>query len=571
MKKTSCELAAWLCLVLLAACSGNREGNYPVFPEQPPGEARPGFEWEIVSGAGLQFRAQSDGRTHVVTDGLLEEAVVVKEGSSNSGSRLVIKIFHIADGDIEDVLDYLRKSPGWNEDETCKFRKTDCARKGVTRYVLVPVGDYADRVETAARAKKPMLSTCGGWGDGNGRRRYFEIHDSHPDKALFVDAGWGNPLFDPESIVLTDVPVKTVRGELAKGRGTFSFTACNDTLEYLVKDLTGTLARKYGKAGRGDRPLYAELKVRDMGKSLERTAEGRAGVYEAMEVDAVKAVAVTAGKDYESRKTPADSLKVLVTSASLDIIYSPTPGAKNVEISAPGNILPFLEVYVGKNGTLLVNMKRFPEISSDTPFSIELKAPPMDTFRNKGKGTLILKDGAYSDGDVRVAATGPVICGSVTCRDLHVAASSGGSFRADRHLTCRDLTLDTGADASIDLVGGVACRLLDAHAEAGSNISARKITATDIAVQSFSSGNIILTGSCTKAVLANASRGTVDAGGLQAMDAEVTMAGESTTVCHATRKLEADIRGGTGTISYKGHPRVVCRTPSARDCVKPVP
>ena len=77
-------------------------------------------------------------------------------------------------------------------------------------------------------------------------------------------------------------------------------------------------------------------------------------------------------------------------------IYTPTPGEKDIELNAPENVLPFLEVYVNKNGTLFVNMKHFADISSDTPFSIELKAPPMDTFHNKGTGTLILKDGAYS-------------------------------------------------------------------------------------------------------------------------------------------------------------------------------
>ena len=103
-------------------------------------------------------------------------------------------------------------------------------------------------------------------------------------------------------------------------------------------------------------------------------------------------------------------------------------------------------------------MKHFADISSDTPFSIELKAPPMDTFHNKGTGTLILKDGAYSDGDVRVTADGPVICGPITCRDLYISATSDKSFHADQQFTCRDMTLHAKANASIDLTGGITCR-----------------------------------------------------------------------------------------------------------------
>ena len=89
----------------------------------------------------------------------------------------------------------------------------------------------------------------------------------------------------------------------------------------------------------------------------------------------------------------------------------------------------------------------------------------MDTFHNKGTGTLILKDGAYSDGDVRVTADGPVICGPITCRDLYISATSDKIFHADQQFTCRDMTLHAKANASIDLTGGITCRLLNAQAE----------------------------------------------------------------------------------------------------------
>ena len=154
---------------------------------------------------------------------------------------------------------------------------------------------------------------------------------------------------------------------------------------YWVKDLTEKLLPTYDNATQGTRngyPAYAELQIRNMGKSYEGFAAGYAGVYEVTEVREVKTVALTAGKNYDSRKISVDSLNTLVTSASLDIIYTPTPGEKDIELNAPENVLPFLEVYVNKNGTLFVNMKHFADISSDTPFSIELKAPPMDTFHN---------------------------------------------------------------------------------------------------------------------------------------------------------------------------------------------
>lgn len=105
MKSSLFKFTAGLYLILLTACFGDRDGKYPVFPEQPTQKARQGFKWEIVSGAGLQFWAQRDSQTCVVTDGMLEGAVVKHTGRSRSDSRPVIKIFHIKDGDIDDVLD----------------------------------------------------------------------------------------------------------------------------------------------------------------------------------------------------------------------------------------------------------------------------------------------------------------------------------------------------------------------------------------------------------------------------------------------------------------------------------
>lgn len=53
------------------------------------------------------------------------------------------------------------------------------------------------------------------------------------------------------------------------------------------------------------------------------------------------------------------------------------------------------------------------------------------------------------------------------------------------------------------------------------------------------------------------------------MDATATVTGEGTVSCHATRKIEGEVNG-TGSISYKGRPRIVCKTPSGRDHINPI-
>ena len=572
MKSYLFKIATCLCLITLTACWGYDDGKYPVFPEQPTQKALPGFQWETVSGAGLQFWAQRDSLTCVVTDGLLEAAFVKRTNYASPSGRPVISIFHIQDGDIDDVLDQLKESTGWKSEETCKFKEEEGTRKGVTRYVLVPTGDYADRIEAAMANGEAIPSTCNGWGMGNSGRRYFEIHDNCPDKAIFVEIGQEKPLFDPESIVLYELPLQTVKGELTMGHEAHTFTASGDTTVFWVKDLTGKLQQEYDQVTQGVRngyPVYAEFQVRNMGKSYEGFAAAYAGVYEVTDIREIKTVELTAGKNNDTRKYSADSLSALVTSSTLDIIYTPTPGEKDIEVTAPENILQYVEVYTNEDGTLLINMKHYPDISSDTPFSIELKAPPISNFYNKGKGTLILKDGIYSDGDVRITAEGTVICGPVTCRDLYITTIGSKIFHADQQLTCRDLVLRAQSHSNIDLSGGITCRLIDAHAENEGGIAALHLSATDVVANSSSLGTLYFTGSCTKATLSNAAMGCVSTDAMQCVDATVEITGGGITSCHATRKITAEING-EGKLLYKGRPRIVCRPTSARKQIQPI-
>lgn len=87
--------------------------------------------------------------------------------------------------------------------QTCAFEEGKSNRKGVKRYSLVPTGDYAKKIQELS-SQEPIPTTCNGWGMGNSGIRYFEIHDSHPDKAIFLEIGQDAPLFDEQSIILTE-------------------------------------------------------------------------------------------------------------------------------------------------------------------------------------------------------------------------------------------------------------------------------------------------------------------------------------------------------------------------------
>ena len=113
MKNLTTKAIISLCLILLASC-GKKDDRYPMFPDKPSAEAQKGFRWEIVSGAGLKFWAQRDSHTCVVTDALLQGAVVEHRDSIRHSRRQVIKVFPLKDEDIDNVLDLLRETPGWD-------------------------------------------------------------------------------------------------------------------------------------------------------------------------------------------------------------------------------------------------------------------------------------------------------------------------------------------------------------------------------------------------------------------------------------------------------------------------
>ena len=488
-----------LCLLLLTSCH-QADGRFPVFPDQPSTKARDGYSWEIVSGAGLKFWAQRDSNTCVVTDAILQGAVVEQKNSRTHNRRQVIKVFPLKHGDINDVLDLLRGTPGWDDSQTCKFKKEDCDRKGVTRYVLIPQGDYAEEFETRSK-NEAIPSTCNGWGVGNSGTRYFEIHDSHPDQAVFVEIGQEAPLFDPESIVLTDVPVQNVKGELVIGHETRLFVSTNDTTLYWIVDPSGNLLQEYDNATQGTRsgyPVYAELQIKSMGKSGEGFAAHYAGVYQVTGVNKVQTVEVSPDINHDSRKIQTAVLNRIVTITTADVIYTPVPGEPDVEITAANNLLPYLETFTDRNGTFLLNMKRYPHLTSTSPVSIELKAPPVTSIRNAGSGLLILKDGIESDTTLHIAVDGDILCGPINCNNLYITSSGNKSLKVNQQVRCHKLTLDMLGNGNIKLEGGLSCDSLQIQAKGGGSILISGIDCTHLTT-SAPYCHLTLSGTCANA------------------------------------------------------------------------
>ncbi|WP_209330788.1 hypothetical protein [Lunatimonas salinarum] len=195
-----------LVFLLFGTCRNEEEGEESeddgaqTQQEKPLREPYAGMNWEKISGAGMEFWAQQSPDLRVGISETLPGAFVERmEYGKPVALQRVLQVFYLPNKKIEDLLDILAEYEGWSKSAGCSFEAIDSNREGVGRYELRPTGKARREYEERA-AVEPITHTCAGWGMGNSGIRYFEIHRTNPDKALFVEIGQEAPLFDENSI-----------------------------------------------------------------------------------------------------------------------------------------------------------------------------------------------------------------------------------------------------------------------------------------------------------------------------------------------------------------------------------
>lgn len=259
-------------------------------PQRAPYE---GFEWRKVTGGGLTFWAQHSKNITVLADA--EGAVMVR--NNDARPHRLMQWIKMEGAGPDALLKALARQPGWDARQTACLEKTDAGRPGVERYVLKPDGEYAKRIQDSM-SHYPIPITCSGWGVGNSGMRYFELFDSAPGKALFVEIGQDAPLFDESSITATTATddkhttLQTLQGTLRIGHEVRSFTPDGSSTEYWVADRTGgQLETQYDRLTGGKKngkSVRATLKVTDDGKWDDGFAaeyESVLLVYEVVEIN----------------------------------------------------------------------------------------------------------------------------------------------------------------------------------------------------------------------------------------------------------------------------------------------
>lgn len=253
----------------------------------PSRAAYEGFEWKKVTGMGITLLAQQNEDIRIMADPSVPGFSIVR--NNDPQTHPVIQVFNLKNNDINDVLEILRQQKGWNEKQTCQFQEVKNKRNGVRRYVLKPEGDYARKVNEQMK-KEPVPATCNGWGVGNSGMRYFEIYDSQPDKALFIEIGQDAPLFDEQSICFTNSKeakwsqdiLYMLDGTLTIGHEIRTFQPNDSKDAYWIIDKTGTLYQQYDRITNGQKngkPVHATLKIEYNGKWTDGFASEYPGTF----------------------------------------------------------------------------------------------------------------------------------------------------------------------------------------------------------------------------------------------------------------------------------------------------
>ena len=294
MKKVLFLLSLTLC-----ACSGSRKeaksaGTDIAVNYVPSRKAYDGFEWKELSGAGLKLWYQANDDIRLIADSSLRGIVVVRNGDPSP--HKVIQAFNLPNKSINDVIDVLRKSECWDNNQTCRFKEVESGRNGVKRFLMVPDGEYAQKIETEMK-ESPVPVTCNGWGVGNSGMRYFELYESNPAKAIFVEIGQDAPLFDETSIQLYNTDssatkksfdeLYTLSGTLCIGHEVRSFKPDGGDEEFWIVDKTGRLNDTYDKVTKGEKngkPVRATLKLEYNGVWDDGFAAEYSGVYLVREI-----------------------------------------------------------------------------------------------------------------------------------------------------------------------------------------------------------------------------------------------------------------------------------------------
>ncbi len=325
----------------------------------------------------------------------------------------------------------------------------------------------------------------------------------------------------------------------------------------------------------------------------------------------VEAANITPSKNYITSKEKVGSFNAVQTSTSIDIYYYHAVGKPSVEVYAPDNLMPYIEVTV-KGSELVVKYKENMNIKGMHKSFVKVSAPDVAKFTTSSSGNIIIRSSIkFSNEDVEfnILSAGDISAENIEARNIKLRTNSSGNIntgllRADnvsllvnsagdistKTVTARNqarLISNSSGDIEIpELVAGQTAALISnsageievaslstptvsINANSSGDVIVKSLETDHVQAASSSAGDVEIAGICATAMLTAKSSGDVDAKKLKAKDVRATVYSSGDISCFALNSLTATRNGG-GEIRYAGNPTNVVINSKRKEGVSPL-
>ena len=259
--------------------------------------------------------------------------------------------------------------------------------------------------------------------------------------------------------------------------------------------------------------------------------------------------------DNKVRTVNVTAFHSLRTTSAVSILYTPQEGRPQVEIHAPEDAMPHIDVQVTPDSVLLVSIK---PINNKKPnwkgkLEVHVKARPVHTFEASGAGDIILQGDLETRQPVHLVTheAGDIIARTIRCKKLQIETASSGDVIV-RNARCEEVSCLAHSAGGI-IMKGLECTTLEMQSHSSGDIHIDHLSCEQLNADTQSSGGIQLSGSCRQAQLKAAGSGDIYASRLKADTIEALASASGAIECHPLHSLKAET-SSNGEIQYTGNP-----------------
>ena len=272
-----------------------------------------------------------------------------------------------------------------------------------------------------------------------------------------------------------------------------------------------------------------------------------------------RAKTIAASSEYTTVDLPgvAPFTALMVDGQTEVEFWQSTDNTYAVSLYGPKNLVDLVEVY-SKDGVLAVHYKEPLVVLGDHHLRVAVMAPGVERVTVKQSGEVKFTGPLQvQDLTISVGGKGEVDFDAVTARAVRVDVHEDGEVDV-ASLTCDSLQVDAKQTASFD-AQQVACDTAVVKAANRGNVSISGLNGRTVTAESHQSAEVELKGKVGTAMLTALGRSELDAGSLQAQNADVMAESSARIDVRVSDTLNAQTQG-RGVVEYKGWPKQINRS-----------